>query len=88
MSFELDQSGKIEDTARATVIDFANDHHGAIKIAAAEKRFLLEVYRLLGKPKMFTLQVFLALTHAFTALNSRQQLFALIRQSEDVLLFS
>lgn len=59
--YELDQSGKIEDTARNTVLAFSNDHFGAITLSAKEKRKLQELFREIGAPKLFIYYVFSAL---------------------------
>ena len=59
--YELDQSGKIEDTARKTVLAFSNDHLGAITLSAKDKRRLQELFREIGAPKLFIYYVFSAL---------------------------
>lgn len=57
---EIDQSGKIEDTAKPTVLAFSNDTNGTLILSAQEKRLLQEIYRKAGKPRVFILQVFTA----------------------------
>jgi len=59
MSLEIDQSGRIEETQRATVIAIANTSHSfAISIPAKAKRNLKKYFRLLKKPRMFPVKVF------------------------------
>jgi hypothetical protein len=49
MHVEVDQSGKVEDTATDTVLAFANGEHFAILIRAREKRICLHALRARGK---------------------------------------
>jgi len=60
MRVEIDQSGKIENTNRATVIAFANEISYAILIPAKVKRQLQEVFRRQGKPRLFVYKTFAA----------------------------
>lgn len=53
MTYLIDQSGKIEDTAKDTVIACANGSKYAILVPAREKRRLQEYFRLIGKPRLF-----------------------------------
>lgn len=53
MTHLIDQSGKIEDTAKDTVIAYSNNSEYAILIPAKEKRRLQEYFRLIGKPRLF-----------------------------------
>lgn len=62
-SYQIDQSGKIEQTNKVTVIAFSNGKHGSVKIAARDKRYLQDIYRRAGKSKSFTIQVFSALLY-------------------------
>jgi len=58
---EVDQSGRIEETNRDTVLGFANrDVSLTIKISAKTKRQLLARFRKLGKPKVFPVVIFAA----------------------------
>lgn len=57
---EIDQSGRIEETNRDTILAFSNGKSYSIKISAKIKRQLLEQFRLLGKPKLFALRTFSA----------------------------
>src|SRR3989338_3122611 len=53
MKVEIDQSGKIEDTSKHTVLAFSNTTNRCVLITAKEKRRLQEKFRLLGKPRLF-----------------------------------
>lgn len=58
MSVEIDQSGKIEDTARDTVLAASNGEKHSVIIFARDKRKLQEKFRLAGKPELFVYAVF------------------------------
>lgn len=58
MTIEIDQSGKIENTSKNTVIAFSNDIFGSILISAKDKRELQKIFRKIGKPKMFIYKLF------------------------------
>lgn len=61
MQVELDQSGKIEDTNRLTVIGYASSSSASIAISAKEKQKLQRFFRALGQPRVFVLKTFVAL---------------------------
>lgn len=61
MRIEIDQSGKIENTERPTVLAFSNKKFRAILIAAREKRILQIHFRKLKKPRMFIFSTFAAM---------------------------
>lgn len=61
--FQIDQSGKIEQTNKDTVIAFSNSSKASIILKAKGKRELQDIYRNAGKPKVFSIQVFSALTY-------------------------
>ncbi len=63
MSYQIDQSGKIEQTSKNTVIALSNSIHATILLKAKDKRDLQKVYKAAGKPKIFSIQVFSALTY-------------------------
>lgn len=63
MPYQIDQSGKIEQTNKNTVISLSNSTHFTILLQAREKRELQDIYRKAGKPKIFSIQVFAALTY-------------------------
>ena len=60
MRVEIDQSGKIEETRKNTVIAFANGISYAVLIPAKVKRQLQEVFRRQGKPRLFVYRTFAA----------------------------
>ena len=51
MSYQIDQSGKIEFTSRATVLALANGKVKSIKITAVEKQKLLKAVKEIESPK-------------------------------------
>lgn len=61
MKYYIDQSGKIEDTAKDTVIAFSNSQIGAVILSAKDKRRLQEMFRRTGEPQLFVDYVFSAL---------------------------
>lgn len=61
--YQIDQSGKIEQTNKVTVIAFSNGKKGSIKLKAKDKRYLQDIYRQAGKPRSYILQVFSALLY-------------------------
>ena len=63
MRYQIDQSGKIEQTSKITVIAISNSKQASIILKAKDKRDLQNIYRQAGKPKVFAIQVFSALTY-------------------------
>lgn len=64
MSYQVDQSGKIEQTSNNTVISISNSIHKTIILKAKDKRALLKIYQKAGKStKAFTIQLFSALVY-------------------------
>ena len=61
MNIEIDQSGKVENTSKNTVIAFSNDIFGTIFISAQEKREIQKFFRKIGKTKVFVYRLFAAL---------------------------
>jgi len=59
--YQIDQSGKIEQTNKVTIVAFSNDKSGSVMLSASDKRALQEIYRKAGKPRVFPTQVFAAL---------------------------
>lgn len=51
MVCEIDQSGKVEDTRKLTVVCFANGKAKTLLISAKEKRKALNIIRVMDKPK-------------------------------------
>lgn len=59
MSTEIDQSGKVEDTRKLTVVCFSNGKTKALLISAKEKRKVLIVMREINRPhKNFVFRIF------------------------------
>lgn len=63
MRVEIDQSGKIEDTNKPTVVCFSNSESRSILIKAKDKQQLQQIFRKAGKPKMFVVQTFSCLIY-------------------------
>src|SRR3989344_1342304 len=53
MTYQIDQSGKIEETAKKTVLGMANDHSHAVILSSKAKRRLQEWFRRHGIPTLF-----------------------------------
>lgn len=63
MSFQIDQSIRIEDTRRATFVCIANDAVSCSSISAVEKRLLEVYFKKINRPliyKLFTFSVLCA----------------------------
>lgn len=58
MTHLIDQSGKIEDTAKNTVAAFSNDKQYAVLIPKKLKRQVQEIYRRCGLPRLFVPHLF------------------------------
>lgn len=56
--YQIDQSGKIEDTAKPTVIGYSDGSQRAVIVPAKVKRQLQEEFRSLGLTKLFIYHVF------------------------------
>ena len=62
MKYQIDQSGKVEDTNRLTIVAFANGKIKSLKISAVEKQTLVRTMRALDYPeKIFIYKIFAAL---------------------------
>ena len=61
--YQIDQSGKIEQTSKSTVIAVSNGKSLSILISAKEKRRLEKIFRLAGKPYMFIFITFTVLIY-------------------------
>ncbi len=62
MSYQIDQSGKIEQTAKHTYVALANGKTIIIKISATEKRKVIDVIKELQLPhKTYVYQIFASL---------------------------
>lgn len=58
MDIEIDQSGKIENTSKNTIIAFSNNIFGSIFISAQNKREIQKVFRNAGRSRMFVYKLF------------------------------
>ena len=58
MKIEIDQSGRVEETNRDTILAFANDNEFTVIITARTKRRLQEIFRQIGKPTVFMIYIF------------------------------
>jgi len=63
MRIELDQSWKIEDTQRPTVLAFSNLKEGVIIILSREKKLVQKYFREIEKPRLFTYLSFTVLVY-------------------------
>lgn len=61
MKIEVDQSGKIENTNKPTVIAFSNGKSASIIIAAKDKKLIQTIYRKIDQPRIFTYKLFAVL---------------------------
>ena len=60
MNVEIDQSNKIEQTSKDTIIGLSNDRTFTILINRKIKRKLQEEFRKQGKPRLFVYRTFIA----------------------------
>ena len=60
MRYQIDQSGRIEQTNKTTIIAFSNGAEGTIKLSSKDKRVLQSIFRKADRLKVFVLQVFAA----------------------------
>jgi len=67
MTYQIDQSGKIEQTEKYTVLALSNENHFAVILSAKNKRRLQEMFRILGAPRLFIDYVFAALVEEIWA---------------------
>lgn len=56
--YYIDQSGKIEQTDKQTVLSCVNDEVSAVILSAKDKRRLQEYFRKQGQPRLFIVAVF------------------------------
>ena len=60
MKYQIDQSGKIEQTEKPTVLAYTNDRSRSLLIPAKTKRQLQETFRRCGMTKVFVYHIFAA----------------------------
>jgi len=58
MDIEIDQSGKIENTSKNTIVAFSNNIFGSIFISAHDKREIQKIFRGAGRSKIFVYKLF------------------------------
>ncbi|MBI3559973.1 hypothetical protein HY087_02510 [Candidatus Gottesmanbacteria bacterium] len=63
MRIYIDQSGKVEQTSKDTVVALSNESERSILIKASEKRLVEEVFRKAGKPEVFVYRTFTVLMY-------------------------
>ena len=68
MTYEIDQSGKVEDTNKLTVVAYANGKIKSVKIGSVEKQKLLAAIRVLDYSKRnYLYKIFAALIYFLLA---------------------
>jgi hypothetical protein len=63
MRIEIDQSWKVEDTQKPTILAFSNSKTGVIIILSREKKLIQKYFREIRKPKLFTYLSFVVLVY-------------------------
>jgi len=58
MNIKIDQSGKIENTSKNTIIAFSNKVFESIFISAKDKREIQKIFRSAGKSRIFVYKLF------------------------------
>lgn len=76
---EIDQSGKVEDTSRKTVVAYADSKNKtkSILISARTKRKAQEIYRTAGKSKLFIYNIFSILLFFLTKESKKSDLIVI-----------
>lgn len=70
MAYEIDQSGKVEDSSKPTVIAISDTGIKPLVLGTREKRILILRYRKLNTPRVYIVQVFAALIYIFLERNN------------------
>lgn len=60
MKIEIDQSGKIEDTSRLTIVAYSNGKSRSLMITSKDKKSLLSIFRKINQTRVFISKVFAA----------------------------
>lgn len=58
MKIEIDQSGRIEETNRDTILAYSNSKSVSVRITAKTKRRMQELFRRIGEPRTFIINIF------------------------------
>lgn len=69
MKIEIDQSGKIENTNRLTIIAYSNSKHKSIMITAKDKKSIQSIFRKIGQPKLFAAAIFILIKNDLQKIN-------------------
>ena len=72
MKIYIDQSGKIEETAKPTAMAFTNSKTRSALLPAKAKRRLQDQFRKIGEPKLFVVFIFAALIYILIREDARQ----------------
>lgn len=76
MAYQIDQSGKIENTAKSTYIALANGKTLIVKISSVEKRRLIKTMKELRPPhRTYIFQIFAALIFVLLKEEKLQEVF-------------
>src|SRR5262245_13716847 len=74
-NYQIDQSGKVEDTSKSTVVTIANGKVITIKISAVEKRKLINTMTYIRKPnRTYAYDIFAALIYMLIKTNPIRRL--------------
>ena len=63
MRIEIDQSGKIENTHKPTIVAYSNKISKSILITPRDKQSIQKYYRSIGQPKIFVYKLFAVLIY-------------------------
>lgn len=58
MKIEIDQSGKVENTSKPTVVAFSNSTQGSVIISAIDKRKIHKLFREINESRVFAYKTF------------------------------
>ena len=80
MRVEIDQSGKLEETARHTFIASSNNKHFVIKVSSQNKKKLQKHFRNISKPRMYVYAVFASIVSILIKKNKHADLIVIDRE--------
>ena len=72
MKIEIDQSGKIENTSKNTIIAFSDGKFKSVFISAKDKREIQKFFRKIGRAKVFIYKVFAILIFVLIRSNLKE----------------
>ena len=67
MQIFIDQSGKVEETGKATIVAYSNGKQKSLYISSSSKQKLQKVFRDAGKPTIFVYKTFAILIYLLIA---------------------